>query len=105
MIIALLVWIGTAFARGQIAWPIVAKFFTAKTILLGLGNTVLMTVVAMALGIAIGVTIAIMRMSNNPVLNWAAVGYVWFFRGTPLLLQLLLWFNLALVFPKLGIPG
>jgi len=42
----------------------------------------------MALGISIGVTIAVMRMSSNPVVNWAAAGYVWFFRGTPLLVQI-----------------
>ncbi|MFK4654145.1 His/Glu/Gln/Arg/opine family amino acid ABC transporter permease subunit [Bradyrhizobium japonicum] len=50
-------------------------------------------------------TVAIMQLSANPVANWAAVAYVWFFRGTPLLLQLLLWFNLAPAFPHLGIPG
>ncbi|WP_420969504.1 amino acid ABC transporter permease [Bradyrhizobium sp. B120] len=105
VILAVLGWIGVAFSRGQIAWPVVGKFLTAQTILLGLGNTVMMTALAMALGIAIGVTVAIMRMSTNPVVNWTAGAYVLFFRGTPLLLQLLLWFNLALVFPKLGIPG
>jgi polar amino acid transport system permease protein len=46
-----------------------------------------------------------MAMSPNPVLKGVAAFYIWFFRGTPLLLQLLIWFNLALVFPRLGIPG
>ncbi|MBW8725679.1 MAG: ABC transporter permease subunit [Inquilinus limosus] len=94
-----------AFAEGQIAWPVVGQFFTAPAILSGLANTILMTVCAMALGIALGVVFAIMVMSPNPVLKTVAVGYIWFFRGTPLLLQLLLWFNLALVFPTIGIPG
>jgi polar amino acid transport system permease protein len=94
-----------AFAEGQIAWPVVGQFFTAPAILSGLANTILMTVCAMALGIALGVVFAIMVMSPNPVLKTVAVGYIWFFRGTPLLLQLLLWFNLALVFPVIGIPG
>jgi polar amino acid transport system permease protein len=94
-----------AFAVGQIAWPVVGQFFTAPAILSGLANTILMTVCAMALGIALGVVFAIMVMSPNPVLKTVAVGYIWFFRGTPLLLQLLLWFNLALVFPVIGIPG
>ena len=44
-------------------------------------------------------------MSSNPVLQGVAGFYIWLFRGTPLLLQLLLWFNLALVFPTIGIPG
>ena len=94
-----------AFATGQIAWKVVGQFLTAKAILNGLENTIIMTICAMALGIALGVLFAIMMMSPNPVLKNVARFYIWFFRGTPLLLQLLLWFNLALIFPTLGIPG
>ena len=94
-----------AFAEGQIAWTIVGQFLFAPAILLGLLNTILMTIAAMALGLALGVLFAGMIMSPNPVLKSCAVFYIWFFRGTPLLLQLLIWFNLALVFPRLGLPG
>jgi polar amino acid transport system permease protein len=94
-----------AFAEGQIAWPVVAQFFTAPAILAGLSNTIIMTICAMAFGLVLGVLFAVMIMSPNPVLKYVAVFYIWFFRGTPLLLQLLLWFNLALIFPTLGIPG
>jgi polar amino acid transport system permease protein len=102
LVFALLV---QAFAAGQIAWKVVGQFFTAKAILIGLENTIIMTVCAMALGIVLGVVFAVMYMSPNPVLKNVARFYVWFFRGTPLLLQLLLWFNLALIFPTIGIPG
>jgi len=64
-----------------------------------------MSILAMALGVIFGVIIAVMRMSSNPVLSSVAVGYTWIFRGTPLILQLLLWFNLALIFPTIAIPG
>lgn len=94
-----------AFAYGQIEWSIVGQFFTMPAILNGLMNTVLMTACAMALGITLGVLFAVMYLSPNPVLRASALFYIWFFRGTPLLLQLLLWFNLALVFPTIGIPG
>lgn len=94
-----------AFAYGQIEWAYVSQFLTAKAILLGFGNTLLMTVLAMALGIALGLIAALMRLSENPVANAIAGGYIWFFRGTPIYLQLLLWFNLALIFPTVGIPG
>ncbi len=77
----------------------------APTVLDGLVNTLIMTVAAMALGIVLGVVIAIMRVSGNPVLSSIAVGYVWIFRGAPALLQLMIWFNLALIFPTMGIPG
>jgi polar amino acid transport system permease protein len=94
-----------AFVYGQIEWRYVGQFLFAPAILAGLWNTLLMTIAAMTLGIVLGVVIAVMRISENPVLSTIAAGYVWIFRGAPALLQLLLWFNLALVFPKMGIPG
>lgn len=104
-IVAVLAAIGRAFAYGQIEWSYVGRFLTVPVILHGIANTMLMAVLAMALGIVLGVVVAIMRLSPNPVLKSVAAGYTWLFRGTPLILQLLLWFNLALVFPTIGIPG
>jgi polar amino acid transport system permease protein len=105
VILAIVAYIVVAFARGQIDWTVVGRFLTAKSILRGLANTIVMTILAMALGIVLGVIVAIMRLSTNPVVQAVAHGYVWLFRGTPVILQLLLWFNLALVFPVMGIPG
>ncbi|MDX2257519.1 MAG: amino acid ABC transporter permease [Hyphomicrobiaceae bacterium] len=105
VVIALLAWVGKAFAEGDIAWGVVAEFFTAPAILIGLLNTIIMTACAMSLGIVLGVVFAVLYMSPNPVARAVAWGYIWIFRGTPLILQLLLWFNLALVFPTLGVPG
>jgi polar amino acid transport system permease protein len=104
-IVVVLAAIGRAFANGQIEWAYVSRFLTAKVILEGIVNTMVMAVLAMALGIVLGVVVAVMRLSPNPVLKFVASGYTWLFRGTPLILQLLLWFNLALVFPTIGIPG
>ena len=104
-IVLVLAAIGRAFVNGQIEWTYVGRFLTAKVILEGIVNTMVMAVLAMALGIILGVVAAIMRLSPNPVLKSVAAGYTWLFRGTPLILQLLLWFNLALVFPTIGIPG
>lgn len=104
-IVVVLAAIGRAFVNGQIEWTYVSRFLTAKVILEGITNTMVMAVLAMALGIVLGVVAAIMRLSPNPVLKSVASGYTWLFRGTPLILQLLLWFNLALVFPTIGIPG
>ena len=104
-ILVVLAAIGRAFVNGQIEWSYVNRFLTAKVILEGIINTMVMAVLAMALGIVLGVIVAVMRLSANPVLASVAAGYTWLFRGTPLILQLLLWFNLALVFPTIGIPG
>ncbi|CAN7698302.1 amino acid ABC transporter permease [Neorhizobium sp. LjRoot104] len=105
IVLLLLAGLIRAFTVGQIEWRYVGDFIFAPTILAGLVNTLLMTVAAMALGIFLGVVIAIMRISGNPVLSSIAVGYVWVFRGAPALLQLMIWFNLALIFPTMGIPG
>jgi polar amino acid transport system permease protein len=105
IILAVLATIGRAFAQGQIEWSYVSRFLAAPVIVQGILNTMVMAVLAMALGIALGIVVAIMRLSSNPVLKSVAAGYTWLFRGTPLILQLLLWFNLALVFPTIGIPG
>jgi polar amino acid transport system permease protein len=58
----------------------------------------------MILGLFLGVIFAVMRLSHNPVTSGVAWLYVWLFRGTPVLLQILLWFNLALIFPTIGLP-
>ncbi len=97
-----LVW---AWANAQLDWSVVAQYFTAHAIIVGFLHTLLLTAVAMILGILLGVIFAVMRLSANPVTSSVAWLYVWAFRGVPTLVQLLLWFNLAIVFPTLGIPG
>ncbi|GLK83161.1 ABC transporter permease [Ancylobacter defluvii] len=94
-----------AFAHGKIDWATTWEFLFWPTILWGLFNTVWMSFVCMAVGIAIGLACAVAHASANPVLKGAAIFYAWFFRGAPVILQLLIWFNLALVFPIIGIPG
>ncbi|WP_243466088.1 ABC transporter permease subunit [Sodalis glossinidius] len=49
----------------------------------------------MLLAIVLGVVIAAMRLVSNPLLAWCSGGYIWFFRGTPVLVQLIFWYNLA----------
>ena len=64
----------------------------------------MISVLAQMLGIALGVVAAVMRKSANPVTSGVAWLYIWFFRGTPVLVQLLLWYNLSLVFPSTSGP-
>jgi len=87
-------------------WGIVAGFFLNGSILAGLGMTLLLTLVAMVVGSVIGVVMAVGRQSRNAVVSAAASAYVGFFRGTPLLVQLIFWFNLAALYPRiaLGVP-
>jgi polar amino acid transport system permease protein len=105
ILLALLGLLVRAFAQGRIDWATVGRFLAWPTIVAGLWNTLVMSVAAMVLGTVLGMLAAIARASPNPVLRSVAVGYAWLFRGTPVILQLLLWFNIALVFPVIGIPG
>jgi polar amino acid transport system permease protein len=102
-VLLLLLLVVRAFARGQIDWPVVGQFFAAPVLLKGLASTLLITVLAIAMGLVLGVVFAVMRLSHNPVTNAVAGLYIWLFRGTPVYLQLLLWFNLALVFPTVNL--
>lgn len=105
VVLLLLAVIGRAFAVGQIQWTVVGQFLTASVIITGFGWTLLISACALALGVALGFAFGIMRLSENPILRFVSWLYVWIFRGTPVLLQLLIWFNIALVFPRLYIPG
>lgn len=88
-------------------WPIVWAYFFSPQILAGLWRTLELTVIAMGAGIVIGVVLAMMGLSRNPVLAATSALYVWFFRGTPLLVQIIFWFNIAALYPDLfiGLPA
>jgi polar amino acid transport system permease protein len=72
---------------------VVWRFLFNSVILEGAQRTLIVAIAAQALGVFLGVVSALMRMSKNPLLNGPANLYVWFFRGTPLLIQLLFWYN------------
>jgi len=87
-------------------WDVVLHYFTSTAVLKGLLRTLQLTALTMVIAIPLGTLLAVMRVSANPVLSWVAAGYVWLFRGTPLLVQLIFWFNLSALYPRLslGIP-
>ncbi|MFE5629038.1 amino acid ABC transporter permease, partial [Streptomyces sp. NPDC056543] len=103
VVVALLVLLGQAFAQGNVRWATVAEKLFDTSVLSGLGNTVLISVASMALGLVLGIVFAVMRLSKNPVTSAVAWLYIWIFRGTPVYVQLLIWFNLALIFPVFDI--
>ena len=87
-------------------WGVVAQYFTHETILRGLMLTIFLTIASMALGTLLGLALAIMRGSSiKPIAATAGV-YITIFRGTPVLVQLIFWFNVAALYPNLaiGIP-
>ncbi|MEU8763770.1 amino acid ABC transporter permease [Streptomyces sp. NPDC048659] len=82
-------------------WDVVAAYFTSASVLRGLGLTLWLTAVVMALGFVLGTLLAVLRLSTNPVLRTVSWGYVWFFRSTPILVQLLFWFNFGMLYPTI----
>ncbi len=95
-----------AVTEWRFSWDVVFHYFTTSEILHGLLITLELTVIAMAVGIVLGMILAVMRLSPNRVLSGTAWTYTWFFRGTPVLVQLLVWYNIAILYPRisLGIP-
>jgi polar amino acid transport system permease protein len=102
-----LVWIAWQLVTNQgFQWDIVGRYMLDPTVLRGVAMTIQLTFLVMLIGAAIGIVVALMRLSRDPLLNCCAHGFVWFFRGTPVLVQLVFWYNLAALFPQieLGIP-
>ncbi|HEX7104569.1 MAG TPA: amino acid ABC transporter permease [Acidothermaceae bacterium] len=90
----------------NIEWHTVGHYLFSSIVMRGVGMTLELTALSMAIGIAIGVLTAVMRLSPNPVVSMSAWAYVWFFRGTPLLVQIIFWFSFATFIRRIafGVP-
>src|SRR5680860_1568592 len=75
-------------------WDVVGQYITAPTVLAGLRLTIVLTLLAMFFGTLLGLLIAVMRASTVRPVRLLASGYITFFRGTPVLVQLIFWFNI-----------
>jgi polar amino acid transport system permease protein len=84
-------------------WSVVGEYFFSARVLHGLLLTLELTVISMLIGVALGVLLAVMRLSLNPLVSGASRFYIWLFRGTPVLVQILFWFNITALYPNIGI--
>ncbi|MGI9001879.1 MAG: amino acid ABC transporter permease [Pseudonocardia sp.] len=82
-------------------WDVVGEYLFSPAILVGLANTLQLTVVAVVLGTVLGTGLAVFRLSPNPVVSGMVGVYVWVFRAAPMLVQLLFWYNLAALYPSI----
>lgn len=109
-------WIGAAFVlfilgaalrslmtNERMEWHVVRDYFFHKPVLTGLLHTLNLTFWIMVLGIVLGTILAIMRYSKNPVLIAVSSFYIWIVRSLPPLVQLLIWYNLAAIYPEVTI--
>jgi polar amino acid transport system permease protein len=87
-------------------WGTFAQYFTAASVMSALWLTIQLTFWGTLIGFAIGIGLAVARLSDNPVLQVISWFYIWAFRSIPLIVQLLFWFNIAYLYQtlSLGIP-
>ncbi len=93
----------SVFANQNIDHKTIEDYFLSEAILAGLVTTVVLAVISQAIGIGIGVVLAVMRLSGSRILETVAVVYIWVLRGTPLLVQILIWGNLGILFSTIGL--
>ena len=86
----------------NIIHPVIAQYQFAPAIMAGLRTTIVLALLAAVIGLVLGVVLAVMRLSASPVLRLGSGFYTWLLRGTPLLVQILIWGNLALLFQHIG---
>lgn len=87
-------------------WPTFAKFVFQKSILEAVALTLELTLFGVVAGFLLGTVLALMRISRNPLLRAVSWTYTWIFRSVPLILQLLFWYNLAILYNEIsfGVP-
>ncbi len=108
LLTVVLAWISySLYANPNVDHHTIGKYIFSHAILSGLRTTIILAIVAQAIGILLGIILAVMRLSSNPVGRFIAGAYIWLFRGTPLLVQILFWGNLALFYRNItiGVPG
>ena len=96
----------TLVTNGRFQWGVVGDYFVSGSIMRGLLLTLWLTAAVMACGFLLGIGLAAMRLSSNPILRTLSFGYVWLVRSVPPLVQLLFWYEIASLYPQLslGIP-
>ena len=106
LVVLAIVFLQVVVTNENMQWNVVAEYLFNPSILAGLGMTLLLTFLAMIIGLAIGIVLAIMRLSASRVFQAVSWGWIWFFRGVPPLVQMIFWYNLALLLPEIsiGIP-
>jgi polar amino acid transport system permease protein len=107
IIFVIVVLLGISLGRNpNLKWGVVGQYLFSPFLLEGAGITLALTFLAMLIGSVGGAILAVMRLSKNYVLRGVSWFYIWFFRGTPVYVQIIFWGNFALLYRRLslGIP-
>lgn len=103
IVLQVAIWMAT---NERFEWPVVASYLFAPMILKGVGMTLLLTFLCMVLGSLLGIVLALMKLSPFIPFRGLSVAFIWFFRAVPMLVQLIFWFNLSYLLPRIivGVP-
>ncbi len=106
LIAALAIFVIDASQREAYGWDNFAKYIFDKRISQAAGYTLLLTIYSMVIAIVLGIVLAVMRLSDNPVVKGVAWLYLWIFRGTPIYVQLVFWGLFATIYKTIdiGVP-
>jgi polar amino acid transport system permease protein len=106
ILVLLAMLVHTLVTNQRFQWNVVWSYFTTSSVLHGLVLTLWLTAAVLVCGYLIGIVLAVLRLSHNPILRSVSFGYVWLIRSVPPLVQLLFWYELASLYPQLslGIP-
>ncbi|HEX6968074.1 MAG TPA: amino acid ABC transporter permease [Micromonosporaceae bacterium] len=87
-------------------WSFMVEQMFAPPVVEGLRGTLALTVFSQLLGVVLGIVLAIMRLSANPILKGVAWLYIWFFRAVPRLVLAILFGNLGILWARIefGLP-
>lgn len=106
VVVVLFVAMLSLFTNPNVGWSTVREYLFAPVTLHGVVVTLYLTAIAMVIGVVGAVVVAVMRLSDNPVLSGVARLFIWFFRGTPVLVQIIFWGYLGAIYPviSIGLP-
>ena len=103
LIFAIAQFVWSLFTNENYEWDVFAAYFFSEPVLIGIGYTLALTAVSASIGFILGTVLALGRLSKSVLLNSISWAYIWFFRSVPLVVQIIVWYNLGYLYPTLGL--
>ncbi|GAB3120830.1 amino acid ABC transporter permease [Glaciibacter psychrotolerans] len=106
ILLALALFVIDASGRSAYDWAAFAEYLFDPRIIQAAGVTLVLTIASMIIAILLGVLLAVMRQSPNPIFTAASGVFIWLFRGTPVYVQLVFWGLLSTIYKtiEVGLP-
>lgn len=104
VVFALSQFVWSLFTNQNYEWDVFAHYFFSEPVLIGIfAYTLPLTAVSAAIGFVLGTVLALGRLSRSALLSSASWTFIWFFRSVPLIVQIIVWYNLGYLYPTLGL--